>query len=89
MKTEVGEMGYKNTGDDHSETVMDQLADSVLGLSDEALMGEVGETGADTEEEAERTRSVLHAVSKAWALKGSSVESAQMIPKQKLSSLKR
>ena len=79
-------MGYKNH-DDHAETAMNQLSDSVLGLSDEAIADEIAESGADPDEEAERTRSVLHTTSKAWALQGACVERVQStIPQRKASS---
>ena len=48
----------KNYGD-HLERLMNQLADSVLGLSDEAIHAETKEVGAEPEQEAERTRLVL------------------------------
>jgi hypothetical protein len=41
------------------ERIMEQLAESVLELSDEALLAEITESGADPEQEAERTRLVL------------------------------
>ena len=41
------------------ERIMEQLAESVLELSDEALLAEITESGADPQEEAERTRLVL------------------------------
>jgi hypothetical protein len=44
---------------------MNQLAESVLGLSDEAILAETTEVGADGEQEAERTRLVLRQASKA------------------------
>ena len=44
---------------------MNQLAESVLGLSDEAILAETSEAGADPQQEAERTRSVLRQASKA------------------------
>jgi hypothetical protein len=59
-------MRYWKIENDPSETVMEQLADSVLGLSDEAVLGEIAEGGADTEEEAERTRQVLRMASQSW-----------------------
>ncbi len=69
---------------------MNQLADSVLGLSDEAMAHEIVESGADPDEEAERTRSVLHTISKAWALRGACVERVQStIPQRKASSPRR
>ena len=54
----------KNYGD-HLEQLMNQLAESVLGLSDEAIHAETSEVGADPEQEAERTRLVLRQVSMA------------------------
>ena len=44
---------------------MNQLAESVLGLSDEAILAETSEAGADPQREAERTRLVLRQASKA------------------------
>ena len=41
------------------EKIMEQLADSVLELSDEALLAEITESGGDPQQEAERTRSLL------------------------------
>jgi hypothetical protein len=41
------------------ERIMEQLAESVLELSDEALLSEITESGADPQQEAERTRLVL------------------------------
>jgi hypothetical protein len=41
------------------ERIMEQLADSVHELSDEALLAEITESGADPQQEAERTRLVL------------------------------
>jgi hypothetical protein len=43
---------------------MNRLAESVLGLSDEAILAETSEAGADPQREAERTRSVLRQASK-------------------------
>ncbi len=45
---------------------MNQLAESVLGLSDEAVLAETNETGTDPEQEAERTRLVLRHAAKAF-----------------------
>jgi hypothetical protein len=47
------------------ERIMNQLADSVLGLSDEAILSEINEHGADPMQEAGRTRLVLREASKA------------------------
>ena len=44
------------------ERIMEQLADSVLELSDETILAEVGESGTDPQEEAERIRLVLQQV---------------------------
>jgi len=52
-------MPYKNNNNEHLAKVMNELADSVLGLSDETILAEVREAGVDPYEEAERTRSVL------------------------------
>ena len=41
------------------ERIMEQLAESVLELSDEALLAEITESGADPEQEAEGTRLAL------------------------------
>jgi hypothetical protein len=48
----------------HLEKLMNQLADSVLGLSDEAICAETSEVGADPEQEGERTRLVLRQASR-------------------------
>lgn len=52
-------MTYRNNQDEQLERAMNLLADSVLGLSDEAILAEVHEAGSDPDEEAERTRLVL------------------------------
>jgi hypothetical protein len=44
---------------------MNQLAESVLRLSDGAILAETNEAGADPEQDAERTRDVLRQASKA------------------------
>jgi hypothetical protein len=41
------------------ERIMEQLAESVLELSDEAILAEVTESGVDPQQEAERTRLAL------------------------------
>jgi hypothetical protein len=51
--------------EDCLESLMNQLAESVLGLSAEAIGAETREAGADPEQEAERTRSILRKASKA------------------------
>jgi hypothetical protein len=58
-------MAAKKNHDEHLERIMNQLAESVLGLSDQAILAETSETGADPEAEAERTRLVLRQASKA------------------------
>jgi len=82
-------MAYRKIEEDHSEIVMDQLADSVLGLSDEAILGEIAEAGTDAEEEAERTRSVLRKMSQSWEFQERGAENVQMIPRHKVRPLKR
>ena len=58
-------MADEKNHDEHLERITNQLAESVLGLSDEAIIAETTETGADPEQEAERTRLVLRQASKA------------------------
>ena len=58
-------MTDKKNADERLERLMNQLAESVLGLSDEAILAETRETGADPQQEAERTRLVLRQASKA------------------------
>ena len=58
-------MADKKNYDERLERLMNQLAESVLGLSDEAILAETNEAGADPEQEAERTRFVLRQASKA------------------------
>lgn len=83
-------MAYKTTDDDHSEAVMNQLADSVLGLSDEAIVGEIGEDGVDVDQEAERTSLVLRRASQLWKLQGQCTERLEDLnSRRKASSLKR
>jgi hypothetical protein len=55
----------KKTHDERLERLMNSLAESVLGMSDEAILAETSEIVADPEQEAERTRSVLHQASSA------------------------
>jgi hypothetical protein len=61
---EAWDMADKKNQDDHLERAMNQLADSVLGLSEEAFLAETSETTADPEHEAEQTRLVLRQASK-------------------------
>ena len=58
-------MADKKNHDERLESLMNQLAESVLGLSDETISREPIEAGADPEQEAERTRLVLRQASKA------------------------
>jgi len=58
-------MTDKKNHDERLERLMSQLAESVLGLSDEAILAETSEAGADPQQEAERTRLVLRQASKA------------------------
>jgi hypothetical protein len=57
-------MADKTNHDERLERLMNQLAESVLGLSDEAILAEANEAGADPQREAERTRLVLRQASK-------------------------
>ena len=59
MKNMTDEKNY----DDPLERLMNQLAESVLGLSDEAIHAETSAVGVDPEQEAERTRLVLRQAS--------------------------
>ncbi|HLM80305.1 MAG TPA: hypothetical protein VK302_06695 [Terriglobales bacterium] len=59
-------MADKENHDERLERLMNQLAESVLGLSDEAILAETIEAGFDPEQEAERTRLVLRQASKAF-----------------------
>jgi hypothetical protein len=52
-------MADKKNHDEHLERITNHLAESVLGLSDEAIIAETSEAGADPEPEAEATRLVL------------------------------
>ena len=82
-------MRYGKIENDPSETVMEQLADSVLGLSDEVVVGEIAEGEADTEEEAERTRSVLRRMSQSWEFQELGEDNVQIIPRHRVRPLKR
>jgi putative NIF3 family GTP cyclohydrolase 1 type 2 len=52
-------MAYKTNHDEHLEGIMNQLADSVLGLSDEAILAEIRDAGVEPTAVAERVRVVL------------------------------
>lgn len=49
----------KNTGEEILDRVMNHLADSVLALSEESILAEAGEPGADVYKDAEYVRLVL------------------------------
>jgi hypothetical protein len=59
-------MADKKNHDERLERLMNQLAESVLGLSDEDILAETSEARADQEQEAEHTRVVLRQASKAF-----------------------
>jgi len=83
-------MANKKTDDERLERLMNQLADSVLSLSDEAILAEGRETGEQPDEQIEHTRLVLREASKAWALERPyrlSVENP--VPRRNAPSLKR
>ena len=52
--------------DEKLERIMEQLADSVLELSDEAMLAEITESGADPQKEAERIRLALRQALETW-----------------------
>jgi hypothetical protein len=58
-------MADNKNHDEQLKNIMNRLADSVLELSDEEILAETRESGADPQEEAERTRTVLRQASKA------------------------
>jgi hypothetical protein len=58
-------MADKKDHGERLEGLMNQLAESVLGLSDAAILDETIEAGADPQREAERSRSLLRGASKA------------------------
>lgn len=55
---------HKKGQDERLVRITDQLTDSVFATSDEAILAEFSETGADPDEEAERTRTVLREASR-------------------------
>jgi hypothetical protein len=59
-------MTDKKNHDERLERLMNQLAESVLGLSEEAILAETSEAGVDPQREAARTHSVLRQASKAF-----------------------
>lgn len=56
-------MAGRNDRYERLERLMNQLSESVLGLSDEAI-AEISDAGADPQQEAERTRLLLRQASK-------------------------
>ncbi len=58
-------MADKKNHDEHLERITNHLAESMLGLSDESIIEETSEAGADPEQEAEATRLVLRQASRA------------------------
>jgi hypothetical protein len=56
----------KNDYDDQLANIMSGLADSVLELSDDALLAELREEGGDLRKVADHTRNVLRRASKAY-----------------------
>jgi hypothetical protein len=61
----VKTMADKKNHEERLERLMNQLAESELGLSDEAILAETNEAGDDPKQEAERTRLVLRQASRA------------------------
>jgi hypothetical protein len=60
-------MADKSRRDENIEKIMNELAESVLGLSDETIIGEVREIGADPDAEVEQSRNVLRTASQVFA----------------------
>ena len=56
LEAQVRKMADQNSHDEQIQQVFYHLAESVLELSDEAILAEISEAGADPREEAERTR---------------------------------
>jgi hypothetical protein len=56
-------MADKKNHDERVERLLNRLAESVLELSDEAILAETNEAASDPEQEAERTRLVLRRAS--------------------------
>jgi hypothetical protein len=57
-------MPENKNGNESLERIMNQLADSVLALSDEAIVAELKDSGRDPVEEAEKTGNVLRQASR-------------------------
>jgi hypothetical protein len=62
---EATKMADRENHDEQLERIMNQLADSLLELSDEEILTEIRESGADPQQEAERTHAVLREASRA------------------------
>jgi hypothetical protein len=52
-------MTHRNSHNERVERIANQLADSVFGLSDNEILAEIGDSGANPDQEAERTDMVL------------------------------
>ena len=52
-------MAWERNGKDHVELAMNQLAESVLGISDEDVLAEVADAGFEARVNAERVRTLL------------------------------
>ncbi len=63
---EAGNMENKRDHDRQLEKLMNDLADSVLELSDEEVLSEAREVGADPQQQGETTRAVLQQASKTF-----------------------
>lgn len=63
---EARTMADKKNHDEHLKKIVNYLADTVLGLSDEAILAEVSAAGGDPGEESVRTRFVLCKASQVW-----------------------
>ena len=57
-------MADRENHDEQLERIMNRAADSLLELSDEEILAEIRETGADPQEDAANTRAVLRQASK-------------------------
>lgn len=65
VEVEVKKMADRKSHVERWESLMNQLAESVLGIQDEAILAETRKAGADPQREADRTRLVLRQASKA------------------------
>ena len=61
-------MGEKKSRDERVQELYNRLADSILELSDEAVIAEISETDSDPQEEAELVRIALKEASKQFDL---------------------